>query len=45
MKSIMISEDTHKALKIYCANNNLKIGKFLETIILNQINNFEGDKQ
>lgn len=36
--SIQVLRDTHKKLKEYCKSNNLKMKDFLNTIILNSIN-------
>jgi hypothetical protein len=33
MKTLKISEDTHRKLKIYCAENSLKMNEWVEVII------------
>jgi len=38
MKTLKISDETHRELKIYCAKNNLKINEYVEKLILSTIN-------
>jgi hypothetical protein len=33
MKSILISDEAHRFLKTYCAKKDLKMNKFVETLI------------
>jgi hypothetical protein len=33
MKSILISDETHRLLKTFCAKKDLKMNKFVETLI------------
>jgi hypothetical protein len=37
LKSIRISKSAHKKLKIFCSENDLKIGLLLEQLILEHI--------
>jgi len=37
LKSIRINKETHKKLKIFCSENELKINSLLEKIILEHI--------
>lgn len=37
-KSVQISEDVHNKAKEYCQDKFLKMGKFIETLILREIN-------
>lgn len=37
-KTIMISDDLHAKIKIYCAKNNIKINEWVEKILKDKIN-------
>lgn len=37
LKSIRINKDVHKKLKIFCSENDLKIGFLLENLIIEYI--------
>lgn len=43
MKSILLDDFTHAQLKIYCEQRGLKIGKYIQTLILNTIKNENGN--
>jgi hypothetical protein len=36
-KSILISEEIHKKLKVYCANNDIKIIDWIEELIQKEL--------
>jgi|TARA_B100000767_G_C19736417_1_gene524156 hypothetical protein len=39
LKTIKVSEEIHKDVKIYCAINGLKVIDFVESLIKNEIKN------
>ena len=39
MKTMKISEELHTNLKKYCNKNNLKMGKWVETILIEHFKN------
>ena len=39
LKTIKVSEEMHKIIKIYCANNDLKVIDFIESLVKNKIKN------
>jgi predicted HicB family RNase H-like nuclease len=41
MKTLKISDEVHKKLKIFCAENDFKINELVEKIILELINEYE----
>lgn len=38
MKTLKISENTHKKLKIFCAENSVKMNEWVEVLINKEIN-------
>lgn len=38
MKTLKISEDTHKKLKIFCAEHSFKINEWIEVLINKEMN-------
>lgn len=40
-KAIMVTEDLHKCIKIYCAKKGFKMGDFIKTAVENIINKKE----
>lgn len=39
LKSIHITKEGHKKIKIYCATNGLKINELVENVVISYINN------
>jgi septal ring-binding cell division protein DamX len=39
-KTLKISEETHFKLKVFCVKNKLKINKWIEKLILENINKY-----
>ena len=39
MKTIKIEEDAYKILKLYCVKNNIKISKWAQNILINEVKN------
>ena len=42
-KSILISEEIHKKLKVYCANNDVKIIDWIEELIQKELEKEDKD--
>lgn len=38
LKNIKIDKEVHHKLKVFCSVNNIKLGKFVEEVILSSIN-------
>jgi len=45
LKNIKIDEEIHNQLKVFCAERGLKVGKFVETIILSSIDKGDQDNE
>jgi hypothetical protein len=44
-KSIQISEDIHTRAKHYCSKKALKIGRFIEDLIIKELNSLENGRK
>jgi predicted HicB family RNase H-like nuclease len=43
-KTIKISPELHKELKIYCAENSLKLNNWIEQTLIQKINELKNEK-
>lgn len=41
-KAILIDEDVHRLVKMYCARNNLKIKEWVERVLFQNMEQFDG---
>lgn len=44
-KSVQISEEIHTRAKHFCGRKALKIGRFIEDLIIKELNNIENGKK
>jgi hypothetical protein len=44
-KSVQINEEIHNKLKIFCGKKALKISRFIEDIIIRELNNYDSGKR
>jgi hypothetical protein len=44
-KSIQISEDVHTRAKLFCSKKALKIGRFIEELIIKELNILENGRK